>query len=67
LWKTFAQQNHKKATYNLSSARSARCCSALLQNYGFGFALRKAKKALFRKAPNQLSEAAQIKKKYHNG
>jgi hypothetical protein len=63
LWKTFAQQNHKKATYKLSSARSARCCSALLQNYGFSFALRKAKKAFSNKATNQLSEAAQIKNK----
>jgi hypothetical protein len=67
LWKTFAQQNHKKSTYNLSSAQSARCCSALLQNYGFSFALRKAKKAFSSKAPNQLSEAAKKKRQYHNG
>jgi hypothetical protein len=67
LWKTFAKQNHKKATYNLSSARSARCCSALLQNYGFSFALRKAKKAFSSKAPNQLSEAELKKRQYNNG
>jgi hypothetical protein len=49
LWKPFAQQNHKKAAYELSSARSARCCSALLQNYGFSFALRNAKKLFIAK------------------
>jgi hypothetical protein len=39
----------------------------LLQNYGFGFALRKAKKAFSSKAPNQLSEAVRKKRQYHNG
>jgi hypothetical protein len=34
----------------------------LLQNYGFSFALRKAKKAFFSKTPNQLSEAVKITK-----
>jgi hypothetical protein len=29
LWNTFAQQNHKSATYKLSS-RAAACCYALL-------------------------------------
>jgi hypothetical protein len=39
----------------------------LLQNYGFGFALRKAKKAFSSKAPTQLSEAVRKKRQYHNG
>jgi hypothetical protein len=33
----------------------------LVTNYGFSFALRKAKKAFSSKAPNQLSEAEQKK------
>jgi hypothetical protein len=39
----------------------------LLQNYGFSFALRQAKKAFSSKALNQLSEAAQKKRQYRNG
>jgi hypothetical protein len=39
----------------------------LLQNYGFSFALRKAKKPFSSKATNQLSEAEQKKRQYHNG
>jgi len=35
LWKPFAQQNHKKATYELSSTRSVRCWSALLRDNAF--------------------------------
>ena len=65
--KLLRSKTTKKATYNLSSARSARCCSALLQNCGFSAALRKAKKLFLAKHQANFPKRYKKNRKYHNG